>query len=290
MSRYKETSPVFTVGHIVNDKMPLDPRAVHIYTDGSCYRNPGGSSGCAAIVQYPEHLGRGDEQIVDFGCSESSNNRMELLACIQALKWIRCNSPWPGVSRVQIVTDSRYVKDNIIRAPSWRKNDWRNQYGEPIENRDLWKEFLSSHQKVGTIVHFEWTAGKKTPILKTIDRAAKSAAKRGGTDVDRGYKPGLVARSLFRGAATRFPACGQVAVIRPYRQSPIRKTERKVRFDVFAEETDTYTASCYALASPSIADQLHRQHGYRVRFNDDPNYPQIIEIIEEVAIPNRVNP
>src|ERR1019366_8511331 len=114
MSRYGEAPSVFTFGHIVTDKMPLDPRAVHIYTDGSCYRNPGGSSGCAAIVQYPEHLGREDEQIVDFGCSESSNQRMELLASIQALKWIRKNSPWAGVSYVQIVTDSRYVKDNIF--------------------------------------------------------------------------------------------------------------------------------------------------------------------------------
>jgi len=124
--------------------MQLAPRAVHIYTDGSCYRNPGGSSGCAAIVQCPEHLGQGDEQIVDFGCSESSNNRMELLACIQVLKWIRKNSPWPDVSYVQVVTDSRYVKDSIIRASGWRKNGWRNQFGEPIENRDLWKEFLST--------------------------------------------------------------------------------------------------------------------------------------------------
>jgi len=141
--------PVVSVGHIVNDKMPPDPHAIHIYTDGSCYSNPGGSSGCAAIVQYPEHLGHNDEQIVDFGCSESSNQRKELLAGIQALKSIRSNSPSVGVSRVQIFTDARYLKDNIIRAPNWRKNGWRNQYGAPIENKDLWKEFVSSYQKVG---------------------------------------------------------------------------------------------------------------------------------------------
>jgi ribonuclease HI len=167
--------------------MQLDPRALHIYTDGSCYRNPGGKSGCAAIVQYPEHLGRDDEQILDFGCSESSNNRMELLACIHALQWIRANSPWPDVSRVQIVTDSQYVKDNVFRAPSWRKNDWRNQHDEPRENRDLWKKLLSVYPKVGMTVNFEWTAGKKTPVLKNIDKAAKTSAKRGGNDVDRGY-------------------------------------------------------------------------------------------------------
>jgi hypothetical protein len=191
---------------------------------------------------------------------------------------------------VQIVTDSGYVKDNIIRAPSWRKNDWRNQFGEPIENRDLWKEFLSSYQKVGTIVHFKWTAGKKTPILKTIDRAAKVAAKRGGQNTDRGFRPGTVAKSLVKGTATRFPANGQLAVIRPYKKTLLGKSENKVRFDVFSEDSGTYTQSCYAFASPALAAELHRQHGYRVRFNDTPNYPQITEIIEEVAIPNRVNP
>lgn len=270
--------------------MSLDPRAVHIYTDGSCYRNPGGSSGCAAIVRYPEHLGRDDEQIVDFGCSESGNNRMELLACIHTLQWIRSNSPWTGVSRVQVFTDSSYVKDNIIRASGWRRNGWRNQFDEPIENRDLWKEFLSCQKRVGITVHFEWTAGKKTPILKTVDRAAKVAAKRGGHDVDRGFRPGTIAKSLVKGAATRFPANGQLAVIRPYRKTLLGKSENKVRFDVFSEDSGTYAQSCYALASPVIAAELHRQHGYRVRFNDSPNYPQIIEIIEEVTIPNRVNP
>nr|WP_162601244.1 ribonuclease H [Occallatibacter savannae] len=270
--------------------MPLDSRAVHIYTDGSCFRNPGGSSGCAAIVQYPEHLSREDEQIVDFGCSESSNNRMELLACICALRWIRLNSPWPDVSRVQIITDSRYVKDNIIRAQSWRKNDWRNLYGEPVENSDLWRSFLSAFKNASMTVHFEWTPGKKTPILREIDKAAKTAAKRGGTDIDRGFKSGTVARSLFPGAATRFVATGQTAVIRPYRHRPIKKSEWKVRFNVFSEESGKYIASCYALVSPELATGLHRQHGYRVRFNNDPNYPQIVELVEEVSIPNRMTP
>jgi hypothetical protein len=96
--------------------MAFDPRAIHIYTDGSCYKNPGGNAGCAAIVMYPDHLQRPDEQITDFGCAESSNQRMELLACISALKWIRTNRPWHGVTRAIIVTDSRYVHDNLWRA------------------------------------------------------------------------------------------------------------------------------------------------------------------------------
>jgi ribonuclease HI len=265
--------------------MQLDHRAIHIYTDGSCYKNPGGRSGCAAIVEYPEHLPLEEQQIADFGCEESSNNRMELLACICALKWIRANAPWSGVTRVQIVTDSRYVKENLYRAQEWKKNDWRNLYGEPKENADLWKQLLSAHAKAGIAVHFECTPGKKSQILRRVDKAAKTAAQRGGTDVDRGYKPGAVARSMVSGAAGRFPAKGQSIVIRPYRKNRMTKGEDKIRFDTFSEATETFLESNYAFASSDLAAELHRHHGYRVRFNDEPGYPQILEIVEEVTLP-----
>lgn len=267
--------------------MQLDPRALHIYTDGSCYRELGRISGCAAIVQFPEHLARPDEQILDFGCSESTINRMELMACIRALEWVGSNSPWPGVSRVQIITDSKYVKDNIPRAATWRSNAWRNRHGEPRENVDLWRRFLSVRQKVRTVVTFEWTLGKKTPILKNIDRAAKLAAKRAGPKSDRGFKPGTVSRSLVKGSAIRFPATGQMVNIRPYRKTLVRNREEKIRFDVFSDQVGEFSFSGYAYATQDVASVLHRQHTYRVRFNNLPDYPQIIEVIEEVSTPNR---
>lgn len=266
-------------------QMQLDPRAVQIYTDGSCYRNPGGGSGCAAVVRYPDHMNCDDEEILDFGCVESKNNRMELLACIKALQWIRRNAPWPGVSRVQVITDSLYVKENIARSRSWKKNGWSNQYGEPKENWDLWKQFLSAQQKAGIRVSFEWTAGKRSPILKRVDKAAKAAAKRGGTDIDRGYSGGQVARSMVKGAATRFAAAGQTAIVRIYRKNLMAKGENKVRFDVVADGWLSYAASCYAYASPEISSQLHRQHVYRLRFSANPNYPEIVELVEEVNLP-----
>lgn len=64
-----------------------------------------------------------EEQILDFGCAESKNNRMELLACIRALQWIRQNKSWRGVTRVQIVTDSPYVYENVYRAREWKKTN-----------------------------------------------------------------------------------------------------------------------------------------------------------------------
>jgi ribonuclease HI len=210
---------------------------------------------------------------------------MELLACICVLKWIRQTAPWDSVTRVQIFTDSQYVKENMIRAREWKKNDWRNHYEEPRENSDLWKQLLSAHAKAGITVHFEWTFGKKTPVLKRVDKAAKAAAARGGPDVDRGYKPGTIARSMITGPATRFPARGQAVVIRPYRKNLLSDTEDKIRFDIFAEDTQTYVESCYAYTTTDLAAELHRQHGYRVQFNDIAKYPQIVEVLEEVTLP-----
>ena len=210
-------------------------------------------------MHYPDHLDREDEQIVDFGCEESSNNRMELLACIRVLKWIRENAPWDSVTRVQVFTDSQYVRDNLNRAREWKKNDWRYRHGEPRENSDLWKQLLSAQAKTGITVHFEWTLGKKSPVLKRVDKATKAAATRGGPDIDRGYRPGTIARSMVGGAAARFAAKGQSAVIRPYRKNILAKGEEKVRFDIFSENSQSYLESCYAFASTDLAAELHRR-------------------------------
>lgn len=267
--------------------MPLDPRAAHIYTDGSCYKNPGGSSGCAAIVHFPDHLGRQDERIVDFGCAESSNNRMELMACIKALRWVRENQPWSDVMRVQIVTDSTYVTDNIsYRARGWKRNKWRNRFGKPMANDDLWDDLLAAHTKTGIRVDFVWQPGKKSATGKIVDKAAKAAAQRGGIDIDRGYRPGAVCRSLVQGGlAQPYPAKGQSDVIRPYAKKVMFRGENRISFNIFVESTQTYEAKFYAFATPMMSADLHRWHGYRVRFNDDPNYPQILERTEEVLLP-----
>jgi ribonuclease HI len=267
--------------------MLLDSRAIHVYTDGSCYKNPGGSSGCAAIVHFPDHLIRQDERIVDFGCAESSNNRMELMACIKALRWVRENQPWSDVTRVQIVTDSTYVTNNIsYRARGWKKNKWRNRFGKPMANDDLWDDLLAAHTKAGIRVDFVWQSGKKSETGKLVDKAAKAAAQRGGIDIDRGYRPAAVCRSLVKdGVALPYAAKGQLEVIRPYAKKVMFRRENRISFNTFVERTQSYEAKFYAFATPAMAADLHRWHGYRVRFNDDPNYPQIVERIEEVLLP-----
>lgn len=267
----------------------LDPRAIHIYTDGSCYGNPDGESGCAATVYFPEHLSRGEEQIVDFGCSESSINRMEILPCIEALRWVFSNGPWTGVARVIIVTDSQYITNNLSRAPYWKKQGWENLAGETKFNEDLWDRLLkgiTKVAKVGIRVDFVWEAGKKTPMTKQIHKAAQSAAKRGGFEKDRGYRPGSVSRSMVKGGTCeRFAATGQVLVVRPYVKKSMFRGENRISFHIFDEETKTYVGKYFAFAPSLLSAELHKGNGHRVRFNADPKYPQFLERIEGVELP-----
>jgi hypothetical protein len=90
---------------------------------------------------------------------------------------------------------------------------------------------------------------------------------------------------MVTGAATRFAANGQAAMIRPYRKNILAKGEEKIRFDSVSEDGEKYVGSCYAYASTGVAAELHRHHGYRVRFSDNPRYPRILEVIEEVPLP-----
>jgi ribonuclease HI len=266
--------------------MMLDPHAIHIYTDGSCFRNPGGPSGCAARAEFPENLGREEELIFSLGYVASTNNRMELIACIHSVRWLRESGPWPGVTRVQIVTDSMYVKNGAIYSREWRKDGGSNRHGEPMENWDLWKEFLRIQTQARIRVDFIWMHDKESPILLRVHQDAKATAKRGGTNIDSGYTPGWITRSKIKGSATRFRASGQSAMVRPYRKRKMKNGEWKIRFDVISEDGHRYVESCYAYASPALTlAELHSQNGYRVRFNDNPKHPQIVALLEKVELP-----
>ena len=210
---------------------------------------------------------------------------MELMACIKALDWVQENQPWSDVTRVQVVTDSTYITENVsYRARGWKKNKWRNRFGKPMANDDLWDDLLAAHTKTGIRVDFVWQLGKKSATGKMVDRAAKAAAQRGGMDRDRGYRPGAVCRSLVQGGVAQpYPARGQSDVIRPYAEKVMFRGENRISFNIFSESTQTFEAKFYAFATMST--DLHRWHGYRVRFNDDPNYPQILERIEELLLP-----
>lgn len=120
---------------------------VEIFTDGACSGNPG-PGGWGAILRY-----NGRERELSGGEKETTNNRMELTAVIEALSALK------EPCKVRLVTDSKYVADGITLgwAESWRKNNWRKADKKPALNPDLWEKLLDlikTHE-----VTIDWVKG-----------------------------------------------------------------------------------------------------------------------------------
>jgi ribonuclease HI len=264
--------------------MQVDPHAVHISVDGSCFPSEGRKAGYAGVVVYP-----GDDtkhQVIFCGFEESTINRMELSACIAALQWVQEQTlAQRGYARVQIFSDSQYVVNGQSSAPFWQKAKWRNSSNRPIENSDLWKDFLSAKAKAGVRVDISKVANKSTPLLKRVDKLAKAAAK-SLPRKDRGLVVGKVGRSKIKGQSTLFPAANQVVVVHIVGSRTVGPTrENRFVVEIFDESTRTYISKHVAYCTPVIGAQLHRRRGFRVEMNDNPKYPQIIRVLEEVSLP-----
>src|SRR5438045_2337970 len=155
--------------------MHPDPHALKIYVDGSALKNPGGPGGLAGIAEFPESMDCPNEVLFEEGYKETTNNRMELLGCIRALEYVRYNAAALRISRAIIVTDSLYLHNYHRQAVNWKKQNWLNRDGRPIENSDLWNEFISVRTKIRVSLDIQWSKGKTSAILKEVDRRAKAA-------------------------------------------------------------------------------------------------------------------
>ena len=136
-----------------------------IYTDGACSGNPG-KGGWAAII-----LDGKKQSSISGSENKTTNNRMELMAPIMALKKIKIRS------EIIIYTDSRYVKDGITEwIKKWKLNNWKNSNKKPVKNKDLWVKLDNHCQKHN--VSWKWVkahAGNKLNNL--VDELAVSKAK-----------------------------------------------------------------------------------------------------------------
>jgi ribonuclease HI len=263
--------------------MKADPHAVQISVDGSCYPNEGRKSGYAGVVVYPDDST--EHEVVFQGFKQSTINRMELSACIAAMGWVKEEGINRRYSRVQIFSDSQYVVNSQGSAPFWQKAKWRTLAGRPIDNWELWKEFLSARAKAGIRIDIFKVQNKSTPLLKLVDKLAKTAAK-SHPRIDRGLVVGKIGRAKIKGTATMFPAANQVLVIRIVGSKTVGPArENRFVFEVFDENASAYISKHFAYCTPVTGAQLHRQRGFRVRMNDNTQYPQILEVVEEVPLP-----
>jgi len=107
--------------------------AVEIFTDGACKGNPG-PGGWGAILRFGDR-----ERELSGGEAPTTNNRMELMAAIEALNALK------KPCHVQLWTDSNYVRDGITRwIHGWRQNGWKTADRKPVKNAELWQALLDA--------------------------------------------------------------------------------------------------------------------------------------------------
>ena len=138
-------------------------KEIRIHTDGACSGNPG-PGGWAAILKYGTH------RKSLFGAEpQTTNNRMELRAAIEALRALKepCN--------VVVVTDSRYLWDGITKwLPNWKRNGWKTSAKDPVKNQDLWRGLAAALSKHN--VTWRWVKGHAGDELnERADRLAVNA-------------------------------------------------------------------------------------------------------------------
>lgn len=124
-----------------------EKKFIEIFTDGACSGNPG-PGGWGAVLRYESF-----EKELSGGEDNTTNNRMELTACIKALQALK----EPCI--VLLTTDSKYVSDgiNLGWAKSWRQNGWRKADKKPALNSDLWELLLNLCETHD--VTFNWIKG-----------------------------------------------------------------------------------------------------------------------------------
>ena len=123
-----------------------DLPAVDIFTDGACRGNPG-PGGWAALLRTG-----GKERELSGGEAPTTNNRMELMAAIEALQALK------RPCRVQLYTDSVYVRDGITKwVHGWRRNGWRTADKKPVKNAELWQQLVDA--SAPHRVEWHWVKG-----------------------------------------------------------------------------------------------------------------------------------
>ena len=137
---------------------------IKIYTDGSCLSNPG-NGGWAAIIKM-----NGEIKKISGNEKNTTNNRMELMAPINALKNINSKDP------IEIFTDSKYVKNGITGwINTWVLNNWKTSKKGDVKNKDLWIELYKLNQSLN--VKWNWVkAHAGDPLNEEVDLLAKEAA------------------------------------------------------------------------------------------------------------------
>jgi ribonuclease HI len=129
---------------------------INIWTDGACSGNPG-PGGWGAVLVYGDR-----EKELSGAQAQTTNNRMELMAAIEALSALK------KPSQVRLHTDSKYVMDGVTKwIHGWKKNGWKTADKKPVKNDDLWRRLDAANARHE--VEWKWVKGHSDDVMN--DRA-----------------------------------------------------------------------------------------------------------------------
>lgn len=275
----------------------LDDRDINVYTDGSSYDGPrrGGIG-----IRYITVDQTGQEHSEDYplpGYTATTNQQMELTACIEALRAVvtgRAPIQDREYRRIVVWTDSTYLIDGYGSARySWQSNRWQTRDGNPVANAALWKELLKVASRTGVRVEMKWVkAHRKSEHNKAVDKLAKqSAQQRTGRhlsivkvrrkDSDRAVEHGSV------------QMLGQRVTIRIVTDEYLSlQRMNKYKYEVVSRQSPF--RGCVDIIFSGVDIQLSAGHTYRVRFNEETTRPRIAKMFQEVeprsAAPDLIKP
>jgi ribonuclease HI len=142
-----------------------------IYCDGACSNNQQlqNRGGWGAILQY-----KGKDREISGAERNTTNNRMEILACIKALEAVKNRS-----LTVDVFTDSAYLANCLLQKwyLRWQKNGWQTAAKKPVENKDLWLRLLALKDKFARITFHKVAGHSNVTLNERADQLAKEAIR-----------------------------------------------------------------------------------------------------------------
>lgn len=261
----------------------IDENALNIYTDGSSYARPR-RGGVGILFVWVDSSGNEITEPLNLpGFAGASNNKMELMACICALKESASYTDKRNFSRILIHTDSQYVKENYQNAKfDWPKSRWHTRSGSPVANAHLWKDLIKAARKVGMPVCFRKVKGhSKDRYNGVVDKLAKQSA---GLPINKPVSSVTVRRKLS--PKTTVPGSvrmlGQRLTIRIITSEYMQVQQtNKYRYEVMSKHSQYYKSIDFLYSSIP----LKPGHIYSVRLNRDSGNPGILKVFKEVVVP-----
>lgn len=267
----------------------MSDNELKIYIDGSAITNPGTLVGCAGIVCYPESLNLPNKELC-WPYSIGAIGGMEILALVNALKWINKNEQYltdNGIGSILILSDSQYVV-SVVNAwiynwsNPWNKNKWKKSDGGTVRNQALLKDYLRERKKIRFDLSIEKIKGKSTQETNDVDKVAKKASRSIIKKPNFDQMPYKQGRSLLGKESKMIPFTefGKVHLIRVYSHGMINRqknTEYEIRFEIIKD--DCVEGRYKAFTSQEIGfGNIDRGHYYYATFSDNKILPFITKI------------